>query len=101
LPIRKSCSQQAETDGDQFTRGEADTQPQQSYAGFRVPPYAFDAGSNFNQIQAALDSLHTLRKTVVSRVLVDHVALQVGVIAPKTRNSRFQAGESLLDLARP
>lgn len=57
------------------------------------------AGSAISQIQATFDSLHTLGKTVVSRMLVDHVAVMVGVIAPKTRNGHFQAGESLLDLA--
>jgi hypothetical protein len=57
------------------------------------------AGSAISQIQTTFDSLHTLRKTVVPRLLADHVAIKVGVIAAKTRNGRFQAGESLLDLA--
>ncbi len=38
--------------------------------------YAGYAGSALSQIQAPFDSLHPLHKTVVSRVLVDHITIK-------------------------
>jgi len=57
------------------------------------------AGSTFSQIQTTFDSFHALRETIISRLLIDHVAIQVGVIASKARNGRLQTGEPLFDFA--
>jgi hypothetical protein len=41
------------------------------------------------KIQSLFDALYTFRKPVVPRMLIGHIAVKIGAVSPKTRNSRL------------